>query len=335
MQSNAKALCAGIRKPPPLGVDVQTPINNISVTNSGEVVNDTGNDILIKPPSHFRPLTVTEISMNCSPAAEDCVFGAEVFPFTQRQLPPGIEKTVQVTVKVGAETQPIETCATINEVSRLFNFTEDQHRLFAIVGRAFLGHLHTEGEHFSMADSDLAGTQRLAHLHGMGGTGKSHIIQGLLALARSWSRPNAIGTFAITGVAAINVSGETFARLTCYFEKTNKITDLTKERRQSLRVAVLDEISMAGPHDIFLFDAFARKLTGRPALPFGGITVVLAGDFCQLKPVGGSFLYEPPPIGNVKKTIGFELWRTVTSDSVVVLNKVYLISISLCLLFKY
>lgn len=92
--SNAKALCAGIRKPPLLDVDVQTPINPISVTNSGEAVSDTGNDILIKPPSHFRPLTVTELSMNCSPAAADCVFGADVFPFTQRQLPPGIEKTV-------------------------------------------------------------------------------------------------------------------------------------------------------------------------------------------------------------------------------------------------
>ena len=118
-----------------------------------------------------------------------------------------------VTVKHGEQKQALSTCASINEVSRLFRYSEDQHRAFAIVSRAFLQMLHAEGTYFSMMDHEILAIQRLVLIHGMGGTGKSHIILGFLAIAASWSRPQAIATIAITGVAAINIGGATFASM--------------------------------------------------------------------------------------------------------------------------
>ena len=48
-----------------------------------------------------------------------------------------------------------------------------------------------------------------------------------------------------------------------------------------MRVVIFDEISMATWRDICQLDKFFRALTG-PILPFAGIIVVLAGDFCLL-----------------------------------------------------
>ena len=74
--------------------------------------------------------------------------------------------------------------------------------------------------------------------------------------------------------------------------------------------------------DLYELDRFCRALTGRANLPFGGMIIVLAGDFCQLKLVGGSFLFQIPGGADNKRAAGYELYRAITSDAVVVLSKV-------------
>ena len=286
--------------------------------DEGSNGSDDGPEIALQ---HRRPLTVTEINENSLPASKDCIFGAAPILFPHRIIPSDVESFIMVNLETGKPAEKLPTCASLNEVSRLFEFVEDQHRAFTIVGRAFLSYICIENVYFSTEDAVIAEIQRLLLLHGMAGTGKSRVIQGCLTLATSWTRGFAIGTFAITGVAAINVKGETFARLTYHFEKTKRMTDSTRLKRQCLRILIIDEISMADLVDLTLLDNFCRSLTSRPCLPYGGITVLFAGDFCQLKPVGGQYLYMQPPIGNVKKTAGFNLWRTVTNDAVVVLSK--------------
>ncbi len=47
------------------------------------------------------------------------------------------------------------------------------------------------------------------HVSGEGGTGKSRVFEALLFLAAGWSQPDSILTVAPTGIAAVQVNGET------------------------------------------------------------------------------------------------------------------------------
>ena len=52
----------------------------------------------------------------------------------------------------------------------------------------------------------------------------------------------------------------------------------------SLDVLIVDEISMLPARSLTLVDAVCRHVRGS-AVPFGGMQVVLVGDFFQLPPV--------------------------------------------------
>ena len=51
------------------------------------------------------------------------------------------------------------------------------------------------------------------------------------------------------------------------------------------QVLVIDEISMLDGRLLDKLDSLARNVRSRPAEPFGGIQLILAGDFFQLPPV--------------------------------------------------
>jgi hypothetical protein len=86
---------------------------------------------------------------------------------------------------------------------------------------------------------------------------------------------------------------------------------------------ILDEASMVKCIDLSVLDSFLRALTGRSNLAFGGVILILAGDFFQLPPVGGNYLYVIPG-GNSAAKIGFDLYRSVTD--IVVLTEVFFVS---------
>ena len=268
-----------------------------------------------------RPLTVIEISVNIEESIRDCIFGADSLKHSTRQLPSDIPALVFVSVRQGQLLREISTCATLNEMSRLFNFNSTQHLAFVIVGRAILTYFSHEDQYDDLLDTTLASMQRLMLLFGMGGSGKSHIINGWIALCVSWSRPNALRTIAMTGVAAVNISGETFARMTYSFEKIGKVVDSCQKKYAAVRILVLDEVSMVKGVDLKVLDKFCRALTGRNLL-FGGLIVVLGGDFCQLPPIGGIYVFQEPHRGRESQTAGYQLYRAVTENATIVLSKV-------------
>jgi len=98
--------------------------------------------------------------------------------------------------------------------------------------------------------------------------------------------------------------------------------DNLRTKWQGLRLLVIDEISMVTNLNLYYLDRFCRALTNRFSLPFGSLVVVVAGDFCQLPPVGGKYLYVEPGFQNHKCTDGYNLWRTITSGIVVILDQV-------------
>lgn len=138
---------------------------------------------------------------------------------------------------------------------------------------------------------------RNTFITGSAGSGKTYLAS---AFARSF---NNVALTATTGVAAINVGGETIHRLLGLgiasrdfeagkiigkwkkIEKSSAPWDVTKWRTiQSIKTIVIDEISMLRRDQFELIDIVLSAIKDNP-LPFGGVQMVLVGDFFQLPPV--------------------------------------------------
>lgn len=119
---------------------------------------------------------------------------------------------------------------------------------------------------------------------GEAGTGKSHLIDAL----RRHLRGNVV-VLAPTGVAALNVGGETIHRFFGFPPRI--ITDddigrIASDRKFShLDVLIIDEVSMVRPDILDAIDKVLRKARRHERLPFGGIQLLLVGDPLQLAPV--------------------------------------------------
>jgi len=121
---------------------------------------------------------------------------------------------------------------------------------------------------------------------GRAGTGKSTLLQ----LFRKTTRKKTV-VLAPTGVAALNVSGQTIHSFFKFPAKPINQGDIKKLRNrklyQKLEVLVIDEISMVRADLLDNIDWFLRKNRENPQ-PFGGVQVVFFGDLFQLPPVVAS-----------------------------------------------
>lgn len=122
-------------------------------------------------------------------------------------------------------------------------------------------------------------------LTGRAGTGKSHFIRTLIA--EDNHRPQVV--LAPTGLAAMNIGGQTVhsffgfpPRLLIGFkEKPNWF--FTQNVRRLSRI-VVDEISMLRADTLDAMDSHLRAAR-KSVKPFGGVQMLLVGDFYQLPPV--------------------------------------------------
>jgi PIF1-like helicase len=150
--------------------------------------------------------------------------------------------------------------------------------------------------------------QRLMIVHGQGGTGKSALLN---AISKSFSEMGAshlLAKTAMSGVAASIVHGQTlhsWAGLPVRTPRSDKwLTHPGKEkdrkRKKSMGTVLwltIDEMSMlTTPLLTHLSQAIGFVKSGQdviePSVPFGGLNVVLLGDFHQL-----------PPVANAKKEL--------------------------------
>ena len=137
-------------------------------------------------------------------------------------------------------------------------------------------------------------TGRNIFLTGAGGTGKSHTIRAIVA----WAKATGIryDVTAMTGCAAlllglkaktlhswagIGLGRESPASLAESIKRSRK----TQRRWMDCQLLIIDEISMMTPELLEKLDFIARRVRRRPDVKFGGIQLLLAGDFCQLPPV--------------------------------------------------
>lgn len=133
---------------------------------------------------------------------------------------------------------------------------------------------------------------------GQAGTGKSAVIQEIHRLAKSDGKT--IGITSTTGVSAYNIKGKTLHSFLCIGlgEDSAKelITDISSKpwaRKiwKTLDVLVIDEISMLTPHLFDKLEHIARYIR-LSEKDFGGIQLVMCGDFFQLPPVETSIKLE-------------------------------------------
>ncbi len=126
-------------------------------------------------------------------------------------------------------------------------------------------------------------------LTGGAGCGKSHLIRAFMSRQSAKQMP----ILASTGAAAVLVGGRTFHSffglgiMEGGFEAT--VTKATRERRVLKRISdvegfILDEVSMIPAEALEAAEQIARVARGS-SLPWGGLRVVLVGDFAQLPPV--------------------------------------------------
>jgi ATP-dependent DNA helicase PIF1 len=144
-------------------------------------------------------------------------------------------------------------------------------------------------------------------LTGAGGTGKSHTIRAIRTWAQKENKLCAVT--AMTGCAAlllgqgaktlhswagIGLARETPQELAAVVMSNRR----AKKRWCETQLLILDEISMMTPDILEKLDLIARRVRQNPDIRFGGLQLVVSGDFCQLPPVSKGkeivFAFESP-----------------------------------------
>ena len=122
---------------------------------------------------------------------------------------------------------------------------------------------------------------------GRAGTGKSTLLNHL-----SWNTSKQLVICAPTGVAALNVGGQTIhslLRLPIGVIADHEIEQGAELRKllNTIETIVIDEVSMVNADLLDAIDRALRQARQRPLEAFGGVQVVLFGDPYQLAPVPG------------------------------------------------
>ena len=136
-------------------------------------------------------------------------------------------------------------------------------------------------------------------LTGAAGAGKTYLLNKYINYLKENNVSVAIT--ASTGIAATHLQGTTIHSWSGIGVKDNittkdleklLTTNRIKRNYKKTKVLIIDEISMLHKHQLDMVDSIARYILDRDKA-FGGIQVVLCGDFFQLPPVfSGSFTGE-------------------------------------------
>lgn len=172
---------------------------------------------------------------------------------------------------------------------------------------------------------------------GQGGTGKSLLIAAITETFAYYGVGDWLAKCGTTGIAASEIKGLTvhsWAGLSSNSAMTEDWLGRTgaatreKHRRnvEGKRFLILDEVSMLKKKQLFCTSEIvgtilAQDFKGSAMDPFGGMHVILAGDFHQFPPVGGAYsaLYIDHPKDDSHSMLGREIF--VQFETVVILTQ--------------
>ena len=140
---------------------------------------------------------------------------------------------------------------------------------------------------FEMALKLMGKTDKSLFITGKAGTGKSTLLDHFCN--NTEKKPVVL---APTGVAALNVKGQTIHRFFNFYidvtpEKIRKKDTRPKDTKlyKKLRTIIIDEASMVRADLLDCIDTFLRMYGPSPSKPFGGVQMIFVGDLYQLPPV--------------------------------------------------
>jgi len=171
-------------------------------------------------------------------------------------------------------------------------------------------------------------TQLKMYLGSMGGTGKSQVLKALIDFFKERNESHCIMILAPTGSAAALLNGSTYHSVLGIGSEGNRTRNKqtsqrnVRERLDGVDYIFLDEISMVACHELYQISASLAKARNMTKIPFGGLNMIFAGDFAQLKPVFGSPLYSQTvgtsidaamSVRSQQSAIGKALWHQITT----------------------
>ncbi|MDP1883802.1 MAG: PIF1 family DEAD/DEAH box helicase [Candidatus Moranbacteria bacterium] len=128
-------------------------------------------------------------------------------------------------------------------------------------------------------------------LTGPAGSGKTYLLKQYIDYLKS--RDIGVAVTASTGIAATHMNGQTIHSWSGMgISETFNEADFAKlkkrgyqqERFKKTKVLIIDEISMLHAHQLDIVNSICKSFK-EPFLAFGGLQVILCGDFFQLPPV--------------------------------------------------
>ena len=150
--------------------------------------------------------------------------------------------------------------------------------------RESVGHGRPDGE----------APQIRAVVRGGGGVGKSYTINCFRRWLCEQGLDSTLAVLAPTGTAAFNVAGRTLhaglklpvplAPSTFHKLENDALSDL-QQAFGSVKVLIVDEMSMVGRRTLHILDSRLRQAKAAPDTPFGGVHVFFVGDYGQLPPI--------------------------------------------------
>ena len=131
---------------------------------------------------------------------------------------------------------------------------------------------------------------------GPGGTGKSFLINKFVEfLKRTKVDPRYYAITSTTGLSGMLINGQTLHSMAgiglgegsfeTLLEKVNS-NYFGKKRWKEIKILLIDEVSMLSPRLFEKLDAIARNIRRNRKKPFGGIQIIIFGDFFQLPCIG-------------------------------------------------
>ena len=127
-------------------------------------------------------------------------------------------------------------------------------------------------------------------LTGSAGSGKTFLLNKFVAYLKE--KKIAVGITASTGIAATHLNGRTIhswcglgieEKMNASVKKSIAKSDV-KERIKKTKVLIIDEVSMLSAKRLDLINQVCQKVR-KNTEPFGGLQIILSGDFFQLPPV--------------------------------------------------
>lgn len=148
--------------------------------------------------------------------------------------------------------------------------------------------------YFRMKQKTALDILKLGHnvfLTGPAGSGKTYLLKQYI----EYLKKNGIGVAvtASTGIAATHMNGQTIHSwsgmgISDKFTEEDytrlKKRHYHKQRFTNTSVLIIDEVSMLHAHQLDIVNEICKKFK-QPFSPFGGLQVILCGDFFQLPPV--------------------------------------------------